>query len=121
MFETMFKNRVQNRVENHDRNRVENHDRNRVQNLVQKRVRNHVRKIKNIVNKNMSFLKITDHKKRDFIANEFLKTRQNIQQNFLSERLGDVNTQYELSKLFKPVTDIQKDLKEGLVMELEKE
>ena len=95
----MLKNRVQNRVENHDRNRIENLDRNRVQNRVQKRVRNHVRKIKNIVNKNMSFLKITDPKKRDFVANEFLKTRQNIQQNFLSERLADVNIQYELSKL----------------------
>ena len=44
----------------------------------------------------MLFLKITDPKKRDFIVNEFLKTRHNIQQNFLSERLGDVNTQYEL-------------------------
>ena len=32
----------------------------------------------------MSFLKITDPKKRDFIVNEFLKTRQNIQQQFLS-------------------------------------
>ena len=37
----------------------------------------------------MSFLKITDPKKRDFIVNEFLKTRQNIQQNFLSKRVGD--------------------------------
>ena len=46
----------------------------------------------------MSFHKITDPKKRDLIVNEFLKTRQNIQQNFLSERLGDVNTQYELCK-----------------------
>ena len=63
----------------------------------------------------MSFLKITDAKKRDFIVNEFLKTRQNIQQNFLSERVG---TQYELSKLFKSVTDMQKDLKEGVVSEL---
>ena len=57
----------------------------------------------------MSFLKITDPKKRDFIVNEFLKTRKNIQHNFLSERVGDVNTQYELSKLFKPVTDKQKN------------
>ena len=38
----------------------------------------------------MSFLKITDRKKRDFIVNEFRKTRQNIQQNLLSERLGDL-------------------------------
>ena len=44
-------------------------------------VQNRVRKIKKIANKNMSFLKITNPKKRDFIVNEFLKTRQNIQQN----------------------------------------
>ena len=66
----------------------------------------------------MLFLKITDPKKRDFIVNEFLKTRQNIHQNFLSERVGDLSTQYDLSNLFKPVTDMQKDLKEGIVSEL---
>ena len=66
----------------------------------------------------MSFLKIIDAKKRDFIVNEFLETRQNIQHNFLSERVGDLSTQYELSKLYKPVTDMQKDLKEILVSEL---
>ena len=66
----------------------------------------------------MSFLKITDPKKRDFIDNKFLKTRQDIQQNVLSERVGDLSTQYELSELIKPVTDMQKDLKEGLVSEL---
>ena len=43
---------------------------------------------------------------------------QDIQQNFLSERVGDISTQYELSMLFKPFTDMQKDLKEGLVSEL---
>ena len=36
----------------------------------------------------------------------------------MSERAGDLSTQYELSKLFKPVTDIQKDLKEGNISEL---
>ena len=74
-------------------------------------------KIKNIANKNMSFLEITDPKKTDFIVNEFLKTRQNIQQNFLTELVGDLSTQYELSKLFNPVTDMQKTysvLKTGL-------
>ena len=59
----------------------------------------------------MSFLKITDSKKRNFIVNEFLKTRQNIQRNFLSERVRELSIQYELSKLFKSVTDMQKDLK----------
>ena len=63
-----------------------------VQNHVQSHVQNHVRK-KNIANKDMSFLKITDTKKRDFIANVFLKKSQNIQQNFLSERVGDLSTQ----------------------------
>ena len=52
----------------------------------------------------MSFQKIPDAEKKDFIAKEFLKTRQ----NFLSERAGDLNTQYELSELF---AVLQKDLK----------
>ena len=37
------------------------------------------KKLKKIANKNMSFLKITVPRKRDFIVNEFLKIRQNIQ------------------------------------------
>ena len=66
----------------------------------------------------MSFLTITDYKNRDFIVNEFYNKTQNIQLNFLSECVGDLSTQYELSKLFKLVTDMQKYLKEGLVSEL---
>ena len=66
----------------------------------------------------MSILKIADPKMSDFIVNVFLTTRENIQQNFLSERVGDSSSQHELSKVFKPVTDMQKDLKEGLVSEL---
>ena len=68
----------------------------------------------------MSFLKITDPKKRDFIVNEFLNTWQNIQENVLSEHVGDLSTQYELSKLFRPVTYMQQDLKEGLASEWKK-
>ena len=114
---THVQNRVQNHVQNIVQNEVQNSVQNRVQNHVRNCVRNHVRKIKKICNKNMSFLKITDPKKRYFIVNEFLKTRQNIQQNILSERVGDLSTQYEPSQLFKPVTDMQTDLKEGLVGE----
>ena len=36
----------------------------------------------------------------------------------MSEPFGDVNTQYELSKHFKPVTHMQKDLKDGRVSEV---
>src|SRR5688572_22453347 len=55
----------------------------------------------------MSFLKITDPAKRDLIVEEFLKTKKNIQQNFLSEKLGDIGLQQELTKLYKPIVDSQ--------------
>jgi len=66
----------------------------------------------------MSFLKISDPKKRDLIVEDFLKTKRNIQENFLTERLGEISTQRELSKLFKPITESQKDVKESLIGEL---
>ena len=66
----------------------------------------------------MSFLKISDPKKRDVIVNEFLKTERNIQEFFLTERLGDISTQRELTKLFKPITETQKNVKESLLGEL---
>ena len=91
--------------------------RNHVQNHVQYHVQKPCSKNTNIANKNKSFQKMTDPK-RDFIVNEFLKTRQIIQHNFLSERVSDLSTQYELSNLFKLVMDMQRDLKEGIVREL---
>ena len=66
----------------------------------------------------MSFLKIKDPIKRDLIVEEFLKTKKNIQEKFITERLGDISAQRELSKLFKPITETQKDIKESLVSEL---
>jgi len=56
----------------------------------------------------MSFLKITDPAKRDHIVQEFLKTRANIQQDLLTERLGDIGLQRELTKWYKPITDVGK-------------
>src|SRR5688572_7143515 len=55
----------------------------------------------------MSFLKITDPAKRDLIVTEFLKTKKNIQQNFLNEKLGDIGLQQELTKFYKPIVDSQ--------------
>ena len=63
----------------------------------------------------MSFLKIKYPKKRDFIVNKFLKKRQ---KKLWSERVGDLSTKYEISKIFKPVPDMQKDLKEDLLSEM---
>src|SRR6218665_3000830 len=55
----------------------------------------------------MSFLKITDPSKRDFIIEEFLRSKKNIKQNFLSEILGDIGLQRELTKMYKPIVDSQ--------------
>ena len=66
----------------------------------------------------MSFLKISDPKKRNLIVEQYLKTKRNIKENFLSERLGDISEQRELSKLFKPITESQKDVKQSLLYEL---
>jgi len=63
-------------------------------------------------------LKIKDPIKSDLIVEEFLKTKKNIQEKFITERLGDISAQRELSKLFKPITETQKDIKESLVSEL---
>ena len=58
------------------------------------------------------FFKNYKSQKRDLIVKEFLKTKKNIQNNYLSERLGDINIQREMSKMFKPITETQKDVKE---------
>lgn len=58
----------------------------------------------------MSFLKITDPAKRDFIVNEFLKTKRSIQQHTLSDKLGEDGMQQELIKLYKPITESQAGL-----------
>jgi len=66
----------------------------------------------------MSFLKIKDPIQRDLIVEEFLKTKKNTQEKFITERLGDISAQTELSKLFKPITETQKDIKGSLVSKL---
>ena len=58
----------------------------------------------------MSFLKITDPAKRDFIVNEFLKTKRSIQDSSQAEKLGDIGLQRELTKLYKPITESQAGL-----------
>lgn len=55
--------------------------------------------------KKMSFLNISDPAKRDFIFEEFLNTKRNIQQNLLAEKLGDIGLQRKLTKLY--TTELQ--------------
>ena len=56
----------------------------------------------------MSFLNIKDQNKRDETVKEFLNLRDRIKDNFHKERIGEIETQRDLSKFFKPVTETQK-------------
>src|SRR6218665_4081962 len=58
----------------------------------------------------MSFLEITNPSKRDFIVEELLKSKRSIKQNFLSERLGYIGLQRELTKMYKPIVDSQSSI-----------
>ena len=66
----------------------------------------------------MSFLKITDPKKRDLMVAEFLKTKKNIQRNQLVERLGEQDAMAEFTRQFKPITDVQKEISQNILSEI---
>ena len=66
----------------------------------------------------MSFLKITEPKKRDLIVAEFLKTKKNIQRNQLAERLGEQDAMAQFTRQYKPITDLQKDLSQNILSEI---
>ena len=66
----------------------------------------------------MSFLKISDPLKRDAIVKEYLELKKNIQDNFLSERIGEQQLQTGLSKLYKPITETQKATTREITEEL---
>jgi hypothetical protein len=53
----------------------------------------------------MSFLMITDPAKRDLLVQELIKTRKNILQDSIDERVGEIDAQQSLSKLFKLLTE----------------
>ena len=56
----------------------------------------------------MSFIKITDPRKREEMIKDFIETRKRIKDNFISQKVGEAEYQTGLTKLFKPVTDTQK-------------
>ena len=66
----------------------------------------------------MSFLKINDPLKRDAIVKEYLELKKKIRSNFLSERIGELQLQTDLSKFYRPITETQKattrEITEGL-------
>ena len=66
----------------------------------------------------MSFLKIEDHNKQDETVKEFLALKNKIKDNFRKERLGEIETQRDLAKIFKPVTETQKAAAKEITGEL---
>ena len=66
----------------------------------------------------MSFLKIKDQNKRDETVKEFLDLKNRIKDNFRKERIGEIETQSDLSKFFKPITETQKATAKEITEEL---
>ena len=56
----------------------------------------------------MSFIKVTDPRKREELIKDFIETRKRIKDNFIARKVGEIEYQTGLTKLFKPVTDTQK-------------
>ena len=56
----------------------------------------------------MSFIKIKDPRKREELIRDFIETRKRIKDNFVARKVGEIEYQTGLTKLFKPVTETQK-------------
>ena len=56
----------------------------------------------------MSFIKIKDPRKREELIKDFIETRKRIKDNFIAKKVGEIEYQTGLTKLFKPVTETQK-------------
>ena len=56
----------------------------------------------------MSFIKVTDPRKREELIKDFIEMRKRIKDNFIARKVGESEYQTGLTKLFKPVTETQK-------------
>jgi len=63
----------------------------------------------------MSFLKIKGPSKRDKLVAENSKTKNKIQNDFRSERLGEQSLYEDFGKIFKPITEQQQKSSEEIV------
>ena len=62
----------------------------------------------------MSFIKIKDPRKREELIKDFIETRKRIKDNFIARKVGEAEYQTGLTKLFKPVTETQKETAEKI-------
>ena len=56
----------------------------------------------------MSFIKVTDPRKREELIKDLIETRKRIKDNLVAKKVGELEYQRGLTKLFKPVTETQK-------------
>ena len=56
----------------------------------------------------MSFIKIKDPRKREELIKDLIETRKRIKDNFIAKKVGEIENQTGLTKLFKPVIETQK-------------
>ena len=56
----------------------------------------------------MSFIKIKDPRRREELIKDFIETRKRIKDNFIAKKVGEIEYQTGLTKLFKLVTETQK-------------
>ena len=56
----------------------------------------------------MSFIKVKDPRKREELVRDFIETRKRIKDNFVAKKVGEIEYQTGLTKLFKPITETQK-------------
>ena len=56
----------------------------------------------------MSFIEVKDPRKREELIRDFIETRKRIKDNFVARKVGEIEYQTGLTKLFKPVTETQK-------------
>ena len=56
----------------------------------------------------MSFIKIKDPRRREELIKDLIETRKRIKDNFIARKVGEIEYQTGLTKLFKPVTETQK-------------
>ena len=63
----------------------------------------------------MSFIKIKDPRKREELIKDLIETRKRIKDNFVARKVGEAEYQTGLTKLFKPVTETQKETAKEII------
>lgn len=67
----------------------------------------------------MTFIKITDPKQREALAREFQETKRSIQASNMQQRLEKMGLDRDLTKIFKPVVEAQKEAASKITKKIE--